>query len=573
LDSKGQPAPIVEYRYNRASQRTHADYENLAYSRWQYDPTFGHLDQVTHYDGDDEVLSSFEYTYDLDGLRTRVTREDGDYVEYGYDGLSRLTDEHCKNAQGQTQWRRQYQYDKVGNRTQLMKTDGATSRTYYYWYNGLGQLETMRWNVNGPEWYCRYTYDANGNLTGRTIDIEETLIQEEWTYAWDAQDRLVKVEKDDRTGAGEDVKVEYKYCQTCGGAMSERIEYASDMQTIVSWLRYEYDGLNLLRIDEKYDGETPAGLDENDPWRPLNVFIHGPGAIGQIVKCKWYNYYSDGQNPTSCCDSGEYYYFYDALGNVNGVLDDGGHYYRWEMDAFGNDLPGGHSFLDMDQPGPKEHLTGKMFDTVTGLYYFAARWYDPEVGKFVSRDCRQSSVNLYALVDNTPTLMVDPAGAEPIVIISGAPCDLMFERCSTLSGKTPDYRCCSHTKLLGQLHNAGKQRNSAVDCLAKGDPANPSCDVFVPKGTTCDEVKKTAGGVTPNDTKIPYYNANHPKMDPECGKFCVCAHEEVHAAQPKWTKHRQRTPLERAAVEQPAYQAELNCLLRMLRDHGGEMQE
>ena len=78
-----------------------------------------------------------------------------------------------------------------------------------------------------------------------------------------------------------------KYCQTCGGAMSERIEYASDMLTIVSWLRYEYDGLNLLRIDERYDGETPAGLDENDPWRPLNVFIHGPGAIGQIVKCKW----------------------------------------------------------------------------------------------------------------------------------------------------------------------------------------------------------------------------------------------------------------------------------------------
>jgi len=60
--------------------------------------------------------------------------------------------------------------------------------------------------------------------------------------------------------------------------MSERIEYASDMQTIVSWVRYEYDGLNLLRIDERYDGETPAGLDENDPWRPLNVFIHGPGS-------------------------------------------------------------------------------------------------------------------------------------------------------------------------------------------------------------------------------------------------------------------------------------------------------
>jgi len=49
------------------------------------------------------------------------------------------------------------------------------------------------------------------------------------------------------------------------------------------------------------------------------------------------------------------------------------------MDAFGNDLPSGNDFLAMDQPGPKEHLTGKMFDTATGLYYFHAKWYDPGV--------------------------------------------------------------------------------------------------------------------------------------------------------------------------------------------------
>jgi len=99
---------------------------------------------------------------------------------------------------------------------------------------------------------------------------------------------------------------------------SDEITGATRCTVQRSWLRYEYDGLNLLRIDERYDGDDPPdGLDENDPWRPLNVFIHGPGAIGQIVKGKWYNYYSDGQNPTSCCDSGEYYYFYDALGNVN----------------------------------------------------------------------------------------------------------------------------------------------------------------------------------------------------------------------------------------------------------------
>jgi len=141
--------------------------------------------------------------------------------------------------------------------------------------------------------------------------------------------------------------------------------------------------------------------------------------------------------------TGRVHYFYDALGNVNGVLDSGGRYYRWEMDAFGNDLPGGNAFLPMDQPGPKEHLTGKMFDTASGLYYFAARWYDPTVGRFVSSDPHSTGgngsstsgcpnngagtpivplnvrlsqisgvehLNRYSYCLNNPILYVDPAG-------------------------------------------------------------------------------------------------------------------------------------------------------------------
>jgi len=38
------------------------------------------------------------------------------------------------------------------------------------------------------------------------------------------------------------------------------------------------------RADETYNGKAPAGLDENDPWRPLDVFIYGPVVTGQTVK-------------------------------------------------------------------------------------------------------------------------------------------------------------------------------------------------------------------------------------------------------------------------------------------------
>ena len=71
------------------------------------------------------------------------------------------------------------------------------------------------------------------------------------------------------------------------------------------------------------------------------------------------------------------------------MFDEEGNFARWEMDAWGNSLSDRtdtNDFLPITSEGPKEHITGKMFDHDTGMYYFHARWYNPRVGQFVSRD-------------------------------------------------------------------------------------------------------------------------------------------------------------------------------------------
>jgi len=197
-----------------------------------------------------------------------------------------------------------------------------------------------------------------------------------WTYEWDASDRLTEVEKEYTIPHTHLFTVEYKYCPTCGGAMTERIQRDGVYHTITSWLRYEYEGLNLLRIDERYDDDDPAdGIDEDDPWRVLNVFVHGPGQIGQIVRN---DYYVEGSA------SGSYYYYYDALGNVVGIIDHDGYDVSYEQDAFGNRIVGSQEWEPMNSPGPKEHLTGKMFDEVTGLYVTSNGPYDPETASQLS---------------------------------------------------------------------------------------------------------------------------------------------------------------------------------------------
>jgi len=87
--------------------------------------------------------------------------------------------------------------------------------------------------------------------------------------------------------------VSYEYCLSCDGALSKRYEFddtgtGSDLGALVSGLRYEYDGLNLLRVDEIYG----ASLSESGPWRTVEVSTHRPGQLGALLHKRVYKYNS-----------------------------------------------------------------------------------------------------------------------------------------------------------------------------------------------------------------------------------------------------------------------------------------
>ena len=58
-------------------------------------------------------------------------------------------------------------------------------------------------------------------------------------------------------------------------------------------------------------------------------------------------------------------------------------------------------------------FTGKEWDTDSNLYYFAARYYDPYIGRFTQRDPIGDGVNYYAYTYNNPLKFVDPTGLRP----------------------------------------------------------------------------------------------------------------------------------------------------------------
>ncbi len=54
--------------------------------------------------------------------------------------------------------------------------------------------------------------------------------------------------------------------------------------------------------------------------------------------------------------------------------------------------------------------TGKQLDDPTGLYYFNARYYDPNLGRFISEDSAKDGANWYSYCSNNPLKYVDPSG-------------------------------------------------------------------------------------------------------------------------------------------------------------------
>jgi RHS repeat-associated protein len=227
-----------------------------------------------------------------------------------------------------------------------------------------------------------YGHDANGNIVSK-IEADDEHEAEGWAYEYDYENRLTKAVKHD----DDKIKiVTFKY-DPFGRRIEKRVEEVDEGATETKLFSYLYDDEDVLA---EYDG---AGVMKTR-------YVHGPGI----------------DEPLAMEIGGvAYYYHADGLGSIVALSNASGRVAQaYEYDAFGRL----HDRMNaIKQPYA---FTGREWDKETGLYYYRARYYDPETGRFTSKDPigigggvkSPTETNLYLYAGNNPVRYTDPLGLE-----------------------------------------------------------------------------------------------------------------------------------------------------------------
>ncbi len=327
------------------------------------------------------------YAYDAASRLTARQASAGSVLasSYAYDTAGQLTRIAISDTNALTQLLRlDYAYDAAGNITAITSSrDGAAS----YTYDALNRLT----GVSSPGLNASYGYDAAGNRTSAggitfTYDVGGRLASSSdgASYAYDAAGNLLT-----RTRGG----------QTDAFAWDElgrltRIDFDGG-----TFSAYQYDDQGRRISKRGRDGTLIYYI-----YLGYNLAQELDGS-GAVIA----SYTYDGlDRPVSMWRNGQtYFYLLDHLGSVLGLVDENGAVaatYRYDL--WGSVIS---STGTLTNP---LRFTAREWDEESGLYFYRARYYDPQVGRFISRDPIgvRGGINLYAYVENDPTNRIDPSG-------------------------------------------------------------------------------------------------------------------------------------------------------------------
>lgn len=404
-DRKGQ---VTGYQYDLLQRRTFAGFGATISSPTAYASTIAYTydagDRVTQiadsangtisrsYDGLNRLTSettpqgTVGYAYDAAGRRTLLTAPGQSNTVYGYDDANRLT----SITQGsQTVG---FAYDNANRRSSLTLPNGVSVA---YGFDAANQLTSLTYSSGGSTLgSLSYVYDAAGRriTQGGSFARLNLPASVGGTISYDAANRLTVWD-------GNTIAYDLNGSMTAGLGQTytwnERDQLTASSGTATG--AYTYDGtgrrqaktINGTKTQFLYDGEQP--IQERTSSNTLRASIL-TGGVDEIFS----------RTEAGATQS----YLSDAIGSTLSLTDGTGAKtvdYTYE--------PYGKASNDNSAANNSFQYTGRENDG-TGLQFNRARYYDPQLGRFISEDPigLAGGINSYIYVNGSPINYVDPTG-------------------------------------------------------------------------------------------------------------------------------------------------------------------
>jgi RHS repeat-associated protein len=308
-----------------------------------------------------------------------------------------------------TDQERAYKLDALGNwSTTTYTPEGGTSTVESRTHNKLNEVltygvapaSTSVLYDHGNNTGTSYPSRGNGNIIDDGVR----------TYAYDAFNRVTTISrKSDSATVGQ-------YTYDARGRRIQKIVSNGGITGTVSngTTRYLYDSDQCI---EELD----------DTGSTTRQFVWGQ-YIDELVQMK-----TDVDTGSQPLSPGDYYLLSDLLYRSAALTDSSGDIVEaYDTDAYGNTLvfsgPGTDSdwFTDDDvlsnQPACEYIFTGRHYDPESQIYFYRARYYHPQLGRFISRDPigYSDSLNLYEYVKGHAAIALDPTGQALRINITGS---------------------------------------------------------------------------------------------------------------------------------------------------------
>jgi len=379
--------------------------ENVTYNE------FGQMESIVR--GNDTITT---YDYDIRGRLARLVTKKGSEILQDVKYDFRI-DNSVKSKE-----------DSFGT------GDAARNVRYEYSYDGLNRLADANGSylqgsdaARAKKFHHGYSYSLNGNMTAKTMyDTASNTVDDRWSYSY--ANHAVKAIGSSKSGnrfeMDYDASGNMMYQSDKTKKVTKDIEYDSsnritkvtdpDKGKLVGEYYYDDQGFRVRKVAAEIVNGAEAKVEVLYPSMYFAMETqkdsHGNDIPNTAYACN--NIYLNGIRIAASLPNGEcQYYLTDQIDSVSVVTDDAGKVVtRTEY------LPYGETWIQEGESRNRPKFNSQELDAETNFYFYNARYYDPEICRFVTADnvidgeYDTQGWNRFAYCRGNPIAYKDPTG-------------------------------------------------------------------------------------------------------------------------------------------------------------------